>query len=148
MAATATKIPLRTSKQSLTVVLTMPVKRSDLCVSYKHVAPPKSPYAATSNITGLVNQSTPMMAMFLKNKFMAWFAVVQSFHSYLNFRSDDAVSGNSNSLDQSPGLRLLMSMIGLVVCYMDLVFPTPPAPTPASAPAASESPKDAEETSQ
>lgn len=46
----------------------MPVKRSDLCVSYKHVAPPKSPYAATSNITGLVNQSTPMMAMFFEKQ--------------------------------------------------------------------------------
>lgn len=75
-----------------------------------------------------------MLAMFLKNKFMAWFALVQSFHSYLNYSSDDAPSGSSNSLDQSPVMRLLMCMVGIVVCYMDLVFPTAPAPAPRQAP--------------
>ncbi|GAV53401.1 hypothetical protein ZYGR_0AI06850 [Zygosaccharomyces rouxii] len=103
----------------------MPVKRSDLCVGYRHQLPPKSPYASSSGVSGVVNQSTPMVAMFLKNKFLAWFALIQSFYAYLNFVADETSSNSSNPTDQSPGIRVLMSLVGLFVCYMGLVFPQP-----------------------
>ncbi|CAR27409.1 hypothetical protein ZYGR_0I06830 [Zygosaccharomyces rouxii] len=117
----------------------MPVKRSDLSVIYKHQAPPKSPYASSSSVSGLVNQSTPMIAMFLKNKFLAWFALIQSFYAYLNFSPEETSSNSSNPSDQSPGLRVAMSVIGLFVCYMGLVFPQPAPASFSKAPDASAS---------
>lgn len=107
----------------------MPVKRTDLCVGYKHQLPPKSPYASATGVSGVVNQSTPMVAMFLKNKFLAWFALIQSFYAYLNFVADESSSPNDqNPTDQSPGIRLVMSVVGLFVCYLGIVFPQPPPP--------------------
>ncbi|CAI7402596.1 BEM_collapsed_G0058110.mRNA.1.CDS.1 [Saccharomyces cerevisiae] len=52
------------------------VARPDLCVSYKKIAPPKGLYSATPSISGVVNQSMPMAAIFLRNKFIAWFSLI------------------------------------------------------------------------
>lgn len=79
----------------------------------------------------------PMVAMFLRNKFVAWFALIQSFHYYLNADPEQAGSSNSkNAMDQSPLVKIFLSIIGLCVCYMNIVLPQPdpvnfkPPPTP------------------
>ncbi|QLQ78878.1 hypothetical protein HG537_0B02260 [Torulaspora globosa] len=105
------------------------LKRSDLCVQYKHVAPPKSPYATNTGLSGLVNQSMPMVAMFLRNKFIGWFALIQSVHYYFNTDPEAAsvaAASNKGSMDQPPLMKVLLSVVGLLVCYMNLVIPQPP----------------------
>ncbi|CAR23708.1 uncharacterized protein KLTH0E15312g [Lachancea thermotolerans CBS 6340] len=91
-------------------------KRPDLAVAYTHVPAPKSSAAAASQ--GIISQSMPMAAMFMKNKFLAWFGLLSSVHYCLT--ADAESSG-----DQSPVLKLVMALVSLGVCYMNLVFPQP-----------------------
>lgn len=96
-------------------------------IRYKHAVAPKSPYATNTGVSGLVNQSMPMVAMFLKNKFIGWFALIQSFHYYLNTDPDaaSASSKSSSAMDQPPLMKVALSFIGLLVCYMNLLLPQP-----------------------
>ncbi|CEP60057.1 uncharacterized protein LALA0_S01e02058g [Lachancea lanzarotensis] len=91
-------------------------KRPDLIVDYKHVPAPKS--TASSASQGVLAQSMPMAAMFMKNKFLAWFAMLTTVHYALN-------GGDEASADQGPLLKILMSAVSLGVCYMNVVFPQP-----------------------
>ncbi|QLL31364.1 hypothetical protein HG536_0B02270 [Torulaspora globosa] len=78
----------------------------------------------------------PMVAMFLRNKFIAWFALIQSVHYYFNTDPEEAsaaAASNKGSMDQPPLMKVLLSVVGLVVCYMNLVIPQPPmAPSKAA----------------
>ncbi|KAL3228992.1 Uncharacterized protein RNJ44_02079 [Nakaseomyces bracarensis] len=108
------------------------VRRNDLCVKYQKVEPPVGLYSNSPSLTGMVNQTMPMAAIFLRNKFVAWLSLLQSVHYYLNtdketLEMNKSRSGNS-ALDQPPLVKIAMSVIGLVVCYMGLVFPAPDAP--------------------
>lgn len=108
------------------------VRRDDLCVKYQKVQPPAGLYSTNPSLTGMVNQTMPMAAIFLKNKFVAWLSLLQSVHYYLNTDEESLAmnksrSGNS-ALDQPPLVKIAMSIIGLAVCYMNLVFPQPDAP--------------------
>ncbi|CAI4053826.1 hypothetical protein SKDZ_16G3240 [Saccharomyces kudriavzevii ZP591] len=108
------------------------VARPDLCVSYKKIAAPKGLYSATPSISGVVNQSMPMAAIFLRNKFIAWFSLIQSVHYYLNTDEDIVAAQKEDKaaspMDQPPVIKLFMSLIGLCVCYMNLAFPQQIAP--------------------
>ncbi|SCW01269.1 LAFE_0D08856g1_1 [Lachancea fermentati] len=96
------------------------VKRPDLSVAYNHVKVP-SPYTAGVS-QGILSQSMPMAAMFMKNKFLAWFAVISMLHYYLTGEVNESASA-----DQSPLLKIVMSLVSLLVCYMGLALPQPPA---------------------
>lgn len=84
-------------------------------------------------VSGLVNQSMPLVAMFLRNKFIAWFALIQSVHYYFNTDPDEAAAAldaGKSSMDQSPLMKVLLSTVGLFVCYMNLIIPQPPMAPP------------------
>ncbi|KAK9378945.1 uncharacterized protein V2V93DRAFT_374591 [Kockiozyma suomiensis] len=88
-------------------------KRANLCVPYVPLAVP----ASSDEISGLLASTLPMVAMFLRNKLIAWSAVLVSVQSWLN-------ETESSRSDSQPGwIKLIMSLAGLVVCYMDLFFP-------------------------
>ncbi|SCU82722.1 LANO_0B07316g1_1 [Lachancea nothofagi CBS 11611] len=96
-------------------------KRPDLIVEFKYKPVPKSSVGAASQ--GIMAQSMPMAAMFMKNKFLAWFSLLLTVHYSLNGEAD------KKSADQSPLLKILMAVVSLAVCYMNVVFPQPgPAP--------------------
>lgn len=96
---------------------------------YKHTLPPKSPFETNMGLSKMVNQSMPMVGMFLRNKFIAWFALIQSFHYYLNADPDqENSSGSKNAMDQSPMMKVVLSIIGICVCYMNIALPQPDAP--------------------
>ncbi|CCK71486.1 uncharacterized protein KNAG_0H00700 [Huiozyma naganishii CBS 8797] len=106
--------------------------RQDLVTRYTHVFPPHGMYASTQSVSGLLNQSMPMAAIFLRNKFVGWFALIQSIHYFLN-TSEEEISlatakeaqdkKNENPLEKYPVLKVALSFIGLCVCYLELVFP-------------------------
>ena len=92
-------------------------------------------YSSSPTVAGLVQQSMPMAAIFLRNRFIAWFAVIQNFHYVLNTDYDELkLSSTTKSsdplsiMDQSPMIRFFMSIAGLVACYLDMVFPQKPLP--------------------
>lgn len=75
----------------------------------------------------------PLVAMFLRNKFIAWFALIQSVHYYFNTDPEEAAaaaSASKNSTDQPPIMKVLLSVVGLFVCYMHLIIPQPPIAAP------------------
>lgn len=82
-------------------------------IRYRHIPPkPKTP------ATGMVAQTLPMATMFLRNKMLSWVCVSVCLQHYLNFRnttlSDDA---------SSPLLNLVMSIVGLITAYLDILYP-------------------------
>lgn len=62
----------------------------------------------------------PMAAMMMRNKMLSWFAVCSATISILG-SSHGAKQAEGA---QSPFLQLLMAAVGVVVCYIDIVFPT------------------------
>ncbi|KAH3688976.1 hypothetical protein WICPIJ_000035 [Wickerhamomyces pijperi] len=91
------------------------VKRDDLIVRYIHT-PPKTEGKGSA----MVSQSMPMAALFMKNKLLSWFSLLNGVTGCLN-----KLHGAPIADDQmSPLLTLAMALLGIAVCYMDLVFPS------------------------
>lgn len=77
----------------------------------------------------------PMAAIFLRNKFIAWFSIIQSLHYFLNTSDEELAltqNGPTKALDQAPVIKLLMSIASIAVCYINLVFPQPTGPPPSA----------------
>lgn len=108
--------------------------------------PPKGLYQANESVSGLVNQSMPMIAIFLRNKYLAWFAFIQGVHYFLNTDADAEARfrtrpKENSALDQSPSVKLLLSLVGVLMAYINVIFPqplTPPGPTSKGSEPASE----------
>lgn len=79
------------------------------------------------SLSGMLNQSMPLAAIFLRNKFLAWFAVLQGAHYLLNTDSEqatrDASAKDPTGLDQSPMTRMFVAIAAVLVCYIDFIFP-------------------------
>ncbi|SCU92352.1 LAMI_0E09912g1_1 [Lachancea mirantina] len=102
------------------------VRRADLAVTYKHIPAPKTAYSTSAQ--GVLSQSMPMAAMFMKNKFLAWFGLLSTFH---NFLTDTTSSGGAGQ--QPPVMQLVLGLVSILVCYMGLALPQPDAPAPKAA---------------
>lgn len=90
------------------------VKREDLVVPYVHV-----PLEAESTANGIVQQTMPMAAMFMKNKLLSWFSLFSAVQAVLSEWSGVPVPEGG----QPAYLRVLLGLVGLGVCYMELVWP-------------------------
>ncbi|KAK9241135.1 hypothetical protein V1525DRAFT_393790 [Lipomyces kononenkoae] len=88
-------------------------KRANLCVPYVPME-----IKSREDVSSMMASTLPMVAMFLRNKLVAWSALLVTIQSWLN--ESEASSRDSTQ----PGwLKVLMSFVGLTVCYMDLFFP-------------------------
>ncbi|ODV81833.1 uncharacterized protein CANTADRAFT_87794 [Suhomyces tanzawaensis NRRL Y-17324] len=92
-----------------------PKIREDLVVPYKHVAAKKR-----SEASGMIAQSLPMAAMFMRNKLLSWSAFFLAVQSYLN---EPINAPSDDSVQQPPLLRIVFAVISMLTCYMDIVFP-------------------------
>lgn len=96
--------------------------RPDLVVPYRHV-PAKPRNEAAS---GMVSQTLPMAAMFMRNKVLSWSAVFLALQSYLSEPINKPETTDAAS--QPPSLRILFGVISLATCYLEFFFPgTSPA---------------------
>ncbi|BAO42646.1 uncharacterized protein YPR063C [Kluyveromyces marxianus] len=93
------------------------VKRLDLAVTYNHVPAPKSLYTSASGSQGMLNQSMPMAAMFMRNKFLAWFSVLSTWHAILTAMPDPATPGDS------PLMKIGMALLALGTNYLNVLLP-------------------------
>ncbi|CAH02296.1 uncharacterized protein KLLA0_B08415g [Kluyveromyces lactis] len=99
------------------------VRRPDLVATYNHTPAPKGLYSSSSSSQGMLSQSMPMAAMFMKNKFLAWFAVLTTWHVFLTSQPDP-----SNPTD-SPFMKIGMAVLAVGMNYLGLFFPgTQPPP--------------------
>ncbi|KAL6942123.1 hypothetical protein ACO0QE_003289 [Hanseniaspora vineae] len=89
--------------------------RKDLAVKYVHK---KAPVLDNTLGQGVLTQYMPLLAMFLRNKYLAWFSLITQSYYYLTTPSD--LPGSKDSLDLP---RILMCVSSIVFCYIDLVFP-------------------------
>ncbi|PHH63528.1 hypothetical protein CDD81_5715 [Ophiocordyceps australis] len=108
------------------------MRRADLIVPYQEPAPSgeKAEFSST------LSSAMPMAAMFTRNKYVGWAAVVFSVQSWLG-ESEDAKKASG-----TPGyLSVIMSVMALLVTYAPIFFPPrlalagtaaeAPAPVPA-----------------
>ncbi|KAK9470203.1 uncharacterized protein V1510DRAFT_370725 [Dipodascopsis tothii] len=95
-------------------------KREALSVQYVPL-----PIRRQQSSAGIITSTLPMVAMFLRNKIIAWAAVLIAVQHYLNEPPSDAPGLYSPDGEDSSGglMKVLMSIAGLLVSYMDLVFP-------------------------
>ncbi|AMD18757.1 HBL145Cp [Eremothecium sinecaudum] len=102
------------------------VRRHDLIVGYQHVS---APLFAKGAAQGMLNQSMPMVAMFLKNKFLAWFALLSTWHNFLIYSGSSGPEYGDG--DVHPLFKVGMAFVSLIVCYMNIAFPQFMTPPPA-----------------
>ncbi|KAK9460999.1 uncharacterized protein V1516DRAFT_674715 [Lipomyces oligophaga] len=90
-------------------------KRANLCVPFIPL-----PLKAPDDISSMLATTLPMVAMFLRNKLIAWASLLVTLQSWLN----ENESNDEESSGGSPGwLKVVMSLAGLLVCYLDLFVP-------------------------
>lgn len=82
---------------------------------YVHVPKPN-----TSAGTALT-QNLPMVAMFLRNKPVAWATLLLAVQSWLN----EPLIADPADESQPAAFRVLFALVALLVAYMDLFFPPP-----------------------
>jgi hypothetical protein len=103
------------------------------------VVPYQEPKVAgdSGDFNGAISSTLPMAAMFMRNKFIGWAAVVYSMQTWLS-ESEEARKKAS-----TPGyLNVFMSIMALAVSYLPLFLPpaghkggsstAPPQPVPLS----------------
>ncbi|AAS51591.2 ADL329Wp [Eremothecium gossypii ATCC 10895] len=97
------------------------VRRADLTAQYTHVLAPDTAYTGASQ--GVVSQSMPMLAMFMRNKFLAWFSLLTAWHTYLT--ADPNAVRDREGTEVGPIMKLGMAVVAVVVCYTGMVLPQP-----------------------
>ncbi|KAK3994969.1 protein Asterix [Cladorrhinum sp. PSN332] len=109
------------------------VRRPDLIVPYQEPAPRSD----GGEFQSTLSSTLPMAAIFMRNRYVGWAAVVFSVQTWLG-ESEETKKSNS-----SPGyFSVGMSIMSLIVTYLPLFMPPPnnlqqgsatgaPAPVPA-----------------
>ncbi|KAL6896964.1 hypothetical protein GGI43DRAFT_409811 [Trichoderma evansii] len=106
---------------------TKDMRRPDLIVPYQE----PSVKGDVTDFSSTLSSTLPMAAMFMRNKFVGWIAVVFSIQTWLGESEDSQKSGGT------PGyFSVGMSLMALAVTYLPLFIPppgaktTPPPPVP------------------
>ncbi|CDO57224.1 similar to Saccharomyces cerevisiae YPR063C ER-localized protein of unknown function [Geotrichum candidum] len=86
-------------------------RREDLIVSYGGSKPRKN------EMQSMMTSSMPLAAMFLRNKVLSWAAFFTTLQAWLNEPS-------TIKTDAQPAwLSVVLAVVGILSCYVDLVFP-------------------------
>ncbi|KAH3902967.1 uncharacterized protein SCDLUD_000567 [Saccharomycodes ludwigii] len=88
-----------------------------LAVQYRH-RPAKKLDINPSQ--GLLTNSLPMAAMFMRNKFLAWFSLFTTWHYFLTTPSIS--TKDTKNPQDATSFKLVASIVSIVVCYMDMLF--------------------------
>ncbi|KAL6454042.1 hypothetical protein SBY92_003499 [Candida maltosa Xu316] len=92
-----------------------PKIREELVVPYKHV-----PVKPRKDSSGVLAQSLPMAAMFMRNKLLSWTSLFLAIQSYLN---EPINKPPTDEQSQPAILRVVFALVAIATCYMDVVFP-------------------------
>ncbi|KAI1818617.1 hypothetical protein GGS20DRAFT_195914 [Poronia punctata] len=106
------------------------MRRADLIVPYQE--PPASSSSESPEFSSTLSSTMPMAAIFTRNKYIGWAAVVFSMQSWLG--ESEAASQNSST----PGyFSVGMSILSLLVTYLPIFMPPVPGQAQPAAPVAS-----------
>ncbi|KAG7880086.1 hypothetical protein KL906_000576 [Ogataea polymorpha] len=102
------------------------------CANFRYVHVPVKP---RNSATGFAAQNLPMVAMFMRNKPLAWSCLLLAVQSYLN----EPLIKSPDDEAQPAIFKVVFAVISVLTSYMDLVFPNTnpqarlqkPAPTEA-----------------
>ncbi|XBW38188.1 hypothetical protein QEN19_003780 [Hanseniaspora menglaensis] len=79
------------------------------------------------SIKGPMTKILPMLSLFLKNKVIAWSAVV--IYMYFFFQQQHGGKGTESNISNKPAsmdsalIDLMSCSVGLVACYLDILMP-------------------------
>ncbi|GMM30967.1 hypothetical protein DAMA08_037120 [Martiniozyma asiatica (nom. inval.)] len=91
------------------------VTRRENVVKYVHI-----PVKQKNQASNFLVQNLPLVAMFLKNKAIAWACLFLSFQTYLN----EPYIKDPQDESQPAIFRVLFSLVAVGTAYLDLIFPT------------------------
>lgn len=91
--------------------------RPDLVVPYRH-SPAKPRNEAAS---GMISQTLPMAAMFMRNKILSWSSLFLAIQSYLSEPINKPQGQAADALP--PLLRVAFALISMATCYLEFFFP-------------------------
>lgn len=93
------------------------VARAENVKRYVHVPKPSQ-----NQVTNMLSQQLPMVAMFLRSKPLAWGCLLIAFQSMLN---EPLIRDPAD--ESQPGIfKILFAVVGVVVSYIDIIFPNAP----------------------
>ncbi|KAK3939441.1 hypothetical protein QBC46DRAFT_342532 [Diplogelasinospora grovesii] len=93
------------------------MRRADLIIPYQE-PPPKGD---STEFQSTVSSTLPMAAIFMRNKYVGWAAVVFSIQSWLG------ESKETRQNTSTPGyFSVGMSLMALIVTYLPMFLPPPP----------------------
>ncbi|TPX10675.1 uncharacterized protein E0L32_008409 [Thyridium curvatum] len=99
------------------------MRRPDLVIPYQE----PSGKGESSDISSTLSSTLPMAAMFMRNRYVGWAAVVYSVQSWLG------ESEESRKNQATPGyFSVGMAVMSLLVTYMPLFLPPQPGLQPGS----------------
>ncbi|KAL6696807.1 hypothetical protein V8C34DRAFT_277678 [Trichoderma compactum] len=99
---------------------TKDMRRADLIVPYQEPVVK----GEVTDFSSTMSSTLPMAAMFMRNKFVGWIAVVFSIQTWLG-ESEDSKKSNG-----TPGyFSVGMSVMALAVTYLPMFIPPPGAKT-------------------
>ncbi|KAH0494845.1 hypothetical protein TgHK011_008430 [Trichoderma gracile] len=105
---------------------TKDMRRPDLIVPYQEPVVK----GEVTDFSSTMSSTLPMAAMFMRNKFVGWIAVVFSIQTWLGESEDSKKSSGT------PGyFSVGMSLLALAVTYLPMFIPPPGAKTAPPAPA-------------
>ncbi|KAK7734679.1 hypothetical protein SLS53_007782 [Cytospora paraplurivora] len=93
------------------------MRRADLVIPYQEpLSKPDTP-----EIGSTISQTLPMGAIFLRNRYIGWAAVVFSVQNWLGESEDNQKNSST------PGYFAVgMSLMSLIVTYLPIFLPPPP----------------------
>ncbi|VUG16764.1 DEBR0S1_25048g1_1 [Brettanomyces bruxellensis] len=88
--------------------------REELVKRYVH-----TPLAPKTQASDFAASNMPMVAMFLRNKAIAWSAFFIAFQSYLN----EPLISDPADQSQPPIMKIIFATVSVLVSYLDIIFP-------------------------
>lgn len=88
-----------------------------------------TPLAPKTKASDFAASNMPMVAMFLRNKAIAWSAFFIAFQSYMN----EPLISDPADQSQPPIMKIIFATVSVLVSYLDIVFPTMGHPPPSKA---------------
>jgi len=78
-----------------------------------------TPLAPKTQASDFAASNMPMVAMFLRNKAIAWSAFFIAFQSYLN----EPLISDPADQSQPPIMKIIFATVSVLVSYLDIIFP-------------------------
>jgi len=100
------------------------MRRADLIIPYQSPVAKESP----ADFSSTLGSTLPMAAMFTRNKLIGWASVIFAIQNWLGESSE-----TKKTSSQPAYFSVGMSVMAVIITYLPLFLPPPPAPVRSTA---------------